>query len=281
MSGGVHCGGVLLSTVAWWKFSRLFFSGADIMPLDLLLAPPRLSLMSLEVGGCLLLDLVGEGVDFESIEARDKLVGRSLWPVLRMHHEEHVWEASAKVGAIRVVVSGGLGGVDVHALWAVKLDHGLSRDIRQPNRHHWLVLAVHPGAVAKVASLVLLNHLGDAPVCQNVSCVDQPIEHLSCLLDQVRLVGVVLQLIVRLQVEDHVERLPVVRHLLVQPSKVELVLNVIFIHLAEELISAETAEPRDPGNLLRAGHLPLERRSDGTPTQRVTSVSPRPGTMLL
>ena len=29
-------------------------------------------------------------------------------------------------------------------------------------------------------------------------------------------------------------------------------LNVIFIHLAEELISAETAEPRDPGNLLRA-----------------------------
>ena len=29
-------------------------------------------------------------------------------------------------------------------------------------------------------------------------------------------------------------------------------LNVVFIHLAEELISAETAEPRDPGNLLRA-----------------------------
>ena len=79
--------------------------------------------------------------------------------------------------------------------------------------------------MAKVASLVLLNHLGNPPVCQNVSCVDQPIEHLSCLLDEIGLVGVVLQLVVGLQVEDHVERLPIVRHLLVQPSKVELVLQ--------------------------------------------------------
>ena len=86
--------------------------------------------------------------------------------------------------------------------------------------------------MAKVTSLVLLNHLGDPPVCQNVSCMDQPIEHLSCLLDQVGLIGVVLQLVVGLQVEDHVERLPVVRHLLVQPSKVELVLQR-FIYICE------------------------------------------------
>jgi len=287
MSGGVHCGGVLLSTVAKEKevsggnFQFLFCRRYYYASLYLLLAPPRLSLMSLEVGRSLLLDLVGQRVDLEAIEAGDKLVGRSLWPVLRMHHEEHVREACAKVGAISVVVSGGLGGVDIHALWAVELHHCLSRHIRQPDWHHGLVLAIHPGAVAKVTSLVLLNHLGDASVCQNVSCMDQPIEHLGRLLNQVGLVGVVLQLIVRLQVENHVERLPVVRHLLVQPSEVELVLNVVFIHLAEELISAETAEPRDPGNLLRAGHLPLERRSDGTPTQRVTSASPRPGTMLL
>ena len=55
MSGGVHCGGVLLSTVAKEKevsggnFQDFFISGADIiiMPLHLLLAPPRLSLVSL------------------------------------------------------------------------------------------------------------------------------------------------------------------------------------------------------------------------------------------
>ena len=86
-------------------------------------------------------------------------------PVLRMNHEEHVREACAKVGAISVVVSGqvnnqqfcrffyiktfkfrcffwrapgGLGGVDIHALWAVELNHCLSRNIRQPNWHHRL-----------------------------------------------------------------------------------------------------------------------------------------------
>ena len=34
----------------------------------------------LEVGGSLLLDLVGQGVDLEAVEAGNKLVGRSLWP---------------------------------------------------------------------------------------------------------------------------------------------------------------------------------------------------------
>ena len=34
----------------------------------------------LEVGRSLLLDLVGQRVDLEAIEAGDKLVGRSLWP---------------------------------------------------------------------------------------------------------------------------------------------------------------------------------------------------------
>ena len=43
--------------------------------------------------------------------------------------------------------------------------------------------------------------------------MNEPIQHLCGLLDEVRLVGVVLQLIVRLQVQDHVQGLPVVRHL--------------------------------------------------------------------
>ena len=80
----------------------------------------------LEVGRSLLLDLVGQGVDLEPVQAGDKLVGWPLWParetnikykyqlsikwqklpVLRVHHEEHVREAGTKVGAISVVVSG-------------------------------------------------------------------------------------------------------------------------------------------------------------------------------
>ena len=58
-----------------------------------------------EVGGALLLDLVGERVDFESVEARHELVGGLLGPVLGVHHEQHVREAGAEVGAVRVVVA--------------------------------------------------------------------------------------------------------------------------------------------------------------------------------
>ena len=59
----------------------------------------------------------------------DKLVGRPLWPVLRVNHEEHVGEARAKIGAICVVVPGGLGCVDIHTFRTVQLHHGLSRDV--------------------------------------------------------------------------------------------------------------------------------------------------------
>ena len=121
--------------------------------------------------------------------------------------------------------------------------------------------------MTEVSSLVLLNHLGNASVCQNVSAttqfilsivlerdspsVNKTIEHLSRLLYQVRLVGVIFQFVIRLQVEDHVQRLPIVRNLLVEAGQVELVLNVVLVHLAEELISSQTTEPRYPGDLRR------------------------------
>ena len=79
--------------------------------------------------------------------------------------------------------------------------------------------------------------------------VNKTIQHLSRLLYEVWLVGIVLQLVIRLQVQDHVQRLPVVGDLLVQSSQVELVLNVVLVNLTEELISSQAAEPRYPGNL--------------------------------
>lgn len=39
-------------------------------------------------------------------------------------------------------------------------------------------------------------HLCDAPVGEDVACVDEAVQHLRRLLDQVALVGVVLQLLV-------------------------------------------------------------------------------------
>ena len=61
----------------------------------------------------------------------DKLVGGLFGPVLGVHHEQHVREAGAKVGAVDVVMSGGLGRVDVHTLRAIQLHHRLSRNIGQ------------------------------------------------------------------------------------------------------------------------------------------------------
>ena len=60
----------------------------------------------LEVCRGLLLDLVGERVDLEAVEARHELVGRPLGPVLGVHHEQHVREPRPEVRAVRVVVSG-------------------------------------------------------------------------------------------------------------------------------------------------------------------------------
>ena len=67
--------------------------------------------------------------------------------------------------------------------------------------------------------------MGTVPVGENVSGVNETVEHFRCLLNEVALVGVVLEVIVRLEVEDHVEGLPVVWNLLVQSSQVELVLQ--------------------------------------------------------
>lgn len=83
----------------------------------------------------------------------------------------------------------------------------------------------------------------------NQPSVNKTVQHFRCLLYQVRLVGVVLQLIIRLQVQDHVQRLPVVGHLLVQPRQIKLVLNVVLVNLAEELIPSQATKPRYPRHL--------------------------------
>ena len=71
--------------------------------------------------------------------------------------------------------------------------------------------------------------MSEASVGEDVSGMDESIEHLRCLLHQVTLI--VLQFIVWLQVEDGVQGLAVVGHLLIQTSQVKLVLNVVFVNL--------------------------------------------------
>ena len=119
---------------------------------------------------------------------------------------------------------------------------------------HGLILAVDARTEAKVAVLVLLEHEADAAVGEHVARVYEAVEHLGRLLDQIALVRVVVELLVGLQVEYHVERLAIVRHLFVQAGQIELVLYVVLVDLAEELIAAQAAEPRYPRDLFRAAH---------------------------
>lgn len=73
------------------------------------------------------------------------------------------------------------------------------------------------------------HHLSEPPVGEDVPGMDKAIEHLCCLFNQVTLV--VLELIVRFKVQDGVQCLTVMGNLLIQASQVELVLNVVLIHL--------------------------------------------------
>lgn len=61
----------------------------------------------------------------------------------------------------------------------------------------------------------------------------------------------------RLEIENHVEGLSIVRHLFVEAGQVELVLDVILVDLAEELIAAQAAKPRYPRDLFGAAHCRL------------------------
>ena len=84
---------------------------------------------SFKVCCSLLLNLVGQVVDLESVEPGHKLIGWTLWPVFWMHHEEHVWESGAEICAIRVMMPRRFWCVNVHAFGAVEFDHGLSGNV--------------------------------------------------------------------------------------------------------------------------------------------------------
>lgn len=58
-----------------------------------------------------------------------------------------------------------------------------------------------PGAVANISLLVLFQYLGDAKVGEDRAGVGQSLKHLDCQLNQVSLVGIVLQFFIQLQLE--------------------------------------------------------------------------------
>lgn len=126
-------------------------------------------------------------MDFEAIQTRNELTRWPCWPQLGVDHEEHVREASAKVRPVGVMESRRLGIVHVHALGTVQLDHELARYVRQANGQQQLIVAVVARTVAKVAILVLLNHLRDPSIGEDEASMDQTVQHFRCLLHEISL----------------------------------------------------------------------------------------------
>lgn len=61
----------------------------------------------------------------------NKLISRTLGTILGMHHKEHVWKSSAKIGAIGVMMARRFWCVHINALGAIGLHHCLAGDVRQ------------------------------------------------------------------------------------------------------------------------------------------------------
>ncbi|MPC25525.1 hypothetical protein E2C01_018643 [Portunus trituberculatus] len=114
-----------------------------------------------------------------------------LCEVRMMDHEEHMGETCTKVGPINVVVAGGLRSVHVTTLRAVQLHHGFSRRLsfHKARDSTHLIFTVDSWTVAKITCLIFFNHLCNATICEDVSSMDEAIQHLCCLLYKVTLIS--------------------------------------------------------------------------------------------
>uniref|UniRef100_A0A0X3Q276 Uncharacterized protein n=1 Tax=Schistocephalus solidus TaxID=70667 RepID=A0A0X3Q276_SCHSO len=207
-----------------------------------------------KICGCLVLHLVSQWMNLEAVQSRDKVFWCPLGAIFWVHKKEHVWEASSKIGPIRVMMPSRFGCINVLAAWTVDLNHGLARHIRKTNWQTGLVLTVDPWTVAEVTLQPLLAHQHNAPIREDVTSVDEAIEHFRGLFYDVGFTGIVVQLVIRLEIENHVKGLAVVWDLFAQARQIKAILYILLIDFAEELVSAQSAEPQDPRNLLTAAH---------------------------
>ena len=78
----------------------------------------------------------------------------------------------------------------------------------------------------------------------------QAIEHLSRALQELMLLVGEHDVMRRVVVQDHVQRIVIVGHLGAEATEVEVIFYVVLVDLAEELVAAQTNEPLDPAGLL-------------------------------
>ena len=177
-------------------------------------------------------DLVRARVDLEPKDLWAVLGGLLRVPQMAVRHEEEVRKCGPKVGPVVVALELGPRVVDVLTLWAEDLDRACPGQVRLTHGKAGLPAAKNTGTPAEVHILELVVHRGEAPRGKDEPLVYEAIEHLRRALHELVLLLRQHLLVRRLDVQNEVQSVIVVRNLLVQPAQVELVLDVVLVHLA-------------------------------------------------
>ena len=142
------------------------------------------------------------------------MLARLLRLKVEISEQEEVREGSAEVSAINVGLQAGAGKVYVLALGAEDLDGAVTGNVGLTNREAWLAIAEDAGASAEVMGAKFFEHGLHAARAEDVALVDEAVEHLGGRLHHLVLLFGENLLIRRLHVEDLVEGVIIVGHLL-------------------------------------------------------------------
>ena len=154
-------------------------------------------------------------------------------------------ERRAKVSSVYVELL--LAG-DVHVLAAGAVHfHATGRKfLADADGEHILTLAKHARTVAERPEHELLLHHGEPARREDEARVNEAVQVHGRLVDLEEVLVVEVLGVGRLGGEDHLHGFVEVGDLLAEAVQVEVVADVVLVHLDEELVALQVAEPADP-----------------------------------
>mmetsp|Transcript_17567 Transcript_17567/g.52770 ORF Transcript_17567/g.52770 Transcript_17567/m.52770 type:complete len:201 (+) Transcript_17567:934-1536(+) len=185
-------------------------------------------------------------MEFESKDARRVALRRLTGSEGGVCHEQQVGERSPEVCAVHITLIFGAGVVDVFALGAEDFDGALPGHICNSHRQARLPIAEDPRAPPELARLELFEHGAHAAGGEDEADVDEAVEHLGRALHQLMLLLRQDLRCAAVRVQDQIQCVIIVRHLGGEAAQVEVVGDELVLHLAEELVALQAAEPADP-----------------------------------
>mmetsp|Transcript_31375 Transcript_31375/g.91963 ORF Transcript_31375/g.91963 Transcript_31375/m.91963 type:complete len:332 (+) Transcript_31375:374-1369(+) len=189
-------------------------------------------------------------MDLEAVHTGTVLLSGLVGDEVGVRHEEQMGEGRTIIGPVDVGLPGRLGKVQAVTSGTEDVDGVVAGQVGQSDGKDGLALTKDVGTPSEAGGAVLLVHGVHPAVGDDVPGVDEPVQHLGGTLDDLLLLFGEGILHGYFDVEDHVEGVVVVGDQAVETGEVEGILDVVLVDLAEELVAAEGAEPRDPRSVL-------------------------------